>query len=80
MFMTNIDYRTILLQLCASLSQDDHMGGAFVNVEKALQLAGINVLQPGQLGGATGIARVLGQMGVTKLNGEPINPVYEPYY
>jgi len=72
-----MDYRNILLQLCASLTQVDHMGAAWEQVETALREAGINI---GDRGGAAEIAKALGEMGVTTFNGTALSGGYEPYY
>lgn len=70
------DYRSILLQLCASLTEVDHMGAAWEQVEIALREAGINLDGTGKFA----IAKALGEMGVTTFNGSALSGGYEPYY
>ena len=75
--MSNPDYKNILFQLCASLTQVDYMGAAWEQVETALREAGIDI---GEQGGKDQIAKVLGEMGITTFNGSSLTAGYEPYY
>lgn len=77
--MSETDYKAILLQLCASLTKVDHMGAAWEEVETALDHAGIDI---GADGGASGITAALAALGVTTLEGEPLEQQadYPPYY
>lgn len=69
---TTPDYREILLSLCGSLSMCDNMSDVCGDVEKALELAGID-LPPDKCSDIEEIGTYLGNKhGVVSLYGTPL--------
>jgi hypothetical protein len=64
--MPEIDYRTLLLQLCASLTLCDHLGDVLDDVLFVLRAL---EMEPAEWDDLADIGRALGQQGITTLYG-----------